>query len=47
MSAWCNKLAQEYELHELLVVLRALADPDNGVAVAAALEGLFFGLSLR
>jgi ATP-dependent helicase/nuclease subunit A len=38
-------LSQEHELRELLVVLRALADPDNGLCVAAALEGLFFGLS--
>ena len=38
-------LPQEHELHELLVVLRAVADPENAVAVAAALEGLFFGLS--
>jgi ATP-dependent helicase/nuclease subunit A len=39
------KLPQERELTELLVVLRALADPENAVLVAAALEGLFFGLS--
>jgi ATP-dependent helicase/nuclease subunit A len=39
------ELLKEYELTELLVVLRVLADPDNSVAVAAALEGLFFGLS--
>ena len=38
-------LPQEHELRELVVVLRALADPDNPVHVAAALEGLFFGLS--
>lgn len=38
-------LTQEYELEELMVVLRALADPVNPVLVAAALEGLFFGLS--
>ncbi len=38
-------LTQEHELLEVLVVLRALADPGNGVLVAAALEGLFFGLS--
>ncbi len=38
-------LTQEYELEELMVVLRALADPGNPVLVAAALEGLFFGLS--
>ena len=37
------KLPQEVELTELLVVLRAVADPDNPVAVVAALEGLFFG----
>lgn len=39
------KLPQEVELGELLVVLRAIADPDNPVLVAAALEGLFFGCS--
>ena len=38
-------LPQERELHELLVVLRALADPENAIGVVAALEGLFFGLS--
>ena len=38
-------LPQEYELRELLVLLRALADPENAIAVAAALEGLFFGAS--
>ena len=36
---------QDLELRELIVVLRALADPANPVAVAAALEGLFFGCS--
>src|SRR5690348_6912745 len=39
------RLPQEHELRELLVVLRAIADPEHRVAVAAALEGLFFGLS--
>ena len=38
-------LTQEHELRELMVVLRALADPENPVLVAAALEGLFFGLT--
>jgi ATP-dependent helicase/nuclease subunit A len=38
-------LPQEEELGELLVILRALADPSNAVAVVAALEGLCFGLS--
>jgi ATP-dependent helicase/nuclease subunit A len=38
-------LPQEQELSELLVVLRALADPENAIGVVAALEGLFFGLS--
>jgi ATP-dependent helicase/nuclease subunit A len=38
-------LPQEEELGELLVLLRALADPSNAVAVVAALEGLCFGLS--
>ncbi|HEX6535264.1 MAG TPA: UvrD-helicase domain-containing protein [Gemmatimonadaceae bacterium] len=39
------RLPRERELTELLVALRAIADPENAVAVAAALEGLFFGLS--
>lgn len=38
-------LTQELELQEVMVILRALADPGNAVLVAAALEGLFFGLS--
>jgi ATP-dependent helicase/nuclease subunit A len=38
-------LPQEHELSELLVVLSAIADPENAIAVVAALEGLFFGLS--
>lgn len=38
-------LPREHELRELLIVLRAIADPDNSIAVVAALEGLFFGLS--
>jgi ATP-dependent helicase/nuclease subunit A len=38
-------LPQEEELGELLVLLRALADPSNAVAVVAALEGICFGLS--
>lgn len=38
-------LPQEHELRELLLLLAAIADPDNAVLVAAALEGLFFGLS--
>jgi ATP-dependent helicase/nuclease subunit A len=38
-------LDEEHELTELVVVLRALADPANAVLVAAALEGLFFGCS--
>jgi ATP-dependent helicase/nuclease subunit A len=38
-------LTQEHELREIMVVLRALADPGNPVLVVAALEGLFFGLS--
>ena len=38
-------LTQEHELREVMVVLRALADPGNPVPVVAALEGLFFGLS--
>ena len=40
-----GKLDEEHELTELVVVLRALADPANPVLVAAALEGLFFGCS--
>nr|MBA3672463.1 UvrD-helicase domain-containing protein [Gemmatimonadaceae bacterium] len=39
------KLPQEYELRELLIVLRALADPERAIGVVAALEGLFFGVS--
>ncbi len=39
------RLPQEHELRELLVVLRAIADPEDGIAVVAALEGLFFGVS--
>jgi ATP-dependent helicase/nuclease subunit A len=39
------RLTQEHELRELIVVLRALADPENAIAVVAALEGLFFGVS--
>jgi ATP-dependent helicase/nuclease subunit A len=38
-------LPQEHELRELLIVLRAIADPASSIAVVAALEGLFFGLS--
>lgn len=38
-------LPQEEELGELLIILRALADPANPVAVVAALEGICFGLS--
>lgn len=38
-------LTQERELHEMMVVLRAVADPENQVLVAAALEGMFFGLT--
>ena len=38
-------LSQEDELGELLIILRALAQPSNAVLVAAALEGLCFGLS--
>ncbi len=37
------QLPQEVELTELLVALRVVADPDNPILVAAALEGLFFG----
>ncbi|HUQ45127.1 MAG TPA: UvrD-helicase domain-containing protein [Gemmatimonadaceae bacterium] len=39
------RLPQEHELRELLVVLRAIADPEHAIGVVAALEGLFFGLS--
>ena len=38
-------LPQELELRELVIVLRALADPANAMLVAAALEGLFIGCS--
>ncbi|HWG33182.1 MAG TPA: UvrD-helicase domain-containing protein [Gemmatimonadaceae bacterium] len=37
------KIPRELELSELLLVLHAIADPDNAIAVVAALEGLFFG----
>ena len=40
-----GRFAEADELAELLVVLSALADPDNPVLVAAALEGWCFGLS--
>jgi len=40
-----GRFEEEDELAELLVVLRALADPDNPVLAAAALEGWCFGLS--
>ncbi len=39
------QLVQEHELRELCIVLNAIADPENPVLVAAALEGLFFGCS--
>jgi ATP-dependent helicase/nuclease subunit A len=35
----------ERELTELVLLLRALADPDDAVLTLAVLEGLFFGLS--
>ena len=38
-------LTAGYELEELLVLLRAIADPTNKVLVVAALEGLFAGLA--
>jgi ATP-dependent helicase/nuclease subunit A len=38
-------LPQEWELRELVVLLHALADPSSPILVAAALEGLFFGLT--
>lgn len=38
-------LTSGYELEELLVLLRAIADPTNKVLVVAALEGLFAGLA--
>ncbi|MGH7482833.1 MAG: UvrD-helicase domain-containing protein, partial [Longimicrobiales bacterium] len=34
----------EYELHELLRLLRTLADPGDQIGVVATLVGLFFGL---
>jgi ATP-dependent helicase/nuclease subunit A len=37
------KINMDLELRELIVVLQALSDPENPVAVVAALEGLFFG----
>jgi ATP-dependent helicase/nuclease subunit A len=39
-------LPQEEELGELLILLRALADPGNRILVVAALEGLCFGISV-
>jgi ATP-dependent helicase/nuclease subunit A len=38
-------LTQEHELREVMIVLRALADPENPVMVVAALEGVLFGLT--
>jgi ATP-dependent helicase/nuclease subunit A len=38
-------VGMEDELHELVLLLRALADPGNPVPTLAVLEGLFFGLS--
>lgn len=38
-------LAASQELKELLKLLQALIDPDNPVKLAAALRGLFFGIS--
>ncbi|HEU4829989.1 MAG TPA: UvrD-helicase domain-containing protein, partial [Gemmatimonadales bacterium] len=38
-------VVRDLEFRELVVVLQALADPANPVAVAAALEGLYFGCS--
>lgn len=37
-------LTVERELRELLLLLEALADPDDAVATVAVLEGLFFGI---
>ncbi len=37
-------LLQECELLEMLVILRALADPEHPIAIVAALEGLCFGV---
>jgi ATP-dependent helicase/nuclease subunit A len=39
------KVNVERELSELIKLLRALADPDDGVLTLAVLEGLFFGMS--
>ncbi|MGE0353541.1 MAG: UvrD-helicase domain-containing protein [Gemmatimonadales bacterium] len=39
-----GELEEERELRELKLVLEALADPDNPVAVLAAVEGLLFGV---
>ncbi len=38
-------LTAGHELEELLILLRAIADPTNEVLVVAALEGLFAGLT--
>jgi ATP-dependent helicase/nuclease subunit A len=40
-----GRFQERDEVAELLVILRALADPDNPVLVAAALESWCFGLS--
>lgn len=41
------ELEQEAELRELVLLLRAIADPTNAVLVVAALEGRFFGCTPR
>jgi ATP-dependent helicase/nuclease subunit A len=40
-----SDISESRELQELLFLLQAIADPDNPVPLAAALRGLFFGLS--
>ncbi len=40
-----SDISEASEICELLIVLQALADPDNPVYLAAVLRGLFYGLS--
>ncbi|QNB45486.1 AAA family ATPase [Thermanaerosceptrum fracticalcis] len=40
-----SSLKQTEEIHELLQLLKALADPQNQVHTVAVLRGLFFGIS--
>ena len=40
-----SDISETEEIFELLLVLKALADPDNPVSLVSALRGLFFGVS--